>query len=150
MPAVEVFVSYARVDAPHLDSMTAQLSLLRRQGLIDVWHDGRILPGADWRQDIADHLTQADVILLLISADFINSDFCWSVELHEALNRTDAIVVPVIVRPCLWSEAPFARLGVLPSGGRAVTTWPNPDEAWLDVASGLARLITSLPGRSPT
>jgi len=149
MPAVEVFVSYAHEDANQLDALSAQLSLLRRQGLIDLWDDGRILPGADWRQDIEEHLNRASVILLLVSADFLNSDYSWSVELAQALKRTDAIVVPIIVRPCLWQDAPFGHLNALPSEGRAVTTWTNPEEAWLDVASGLANLIKTLPSHPP-
>jgi TIR domain len=145
VPAAEVFVSYAHEDANHLGSLSAQLSLLRRQGLVDLWHDGQILPGTDWRQDISKHLTQANMILLLVSADFLNSDYCWSVELDHALHRSDAIVVPLIVRPCLWQEAPFAHLQALPTEGRPITTWPNAEEAWLDVASGLATLIHALP-----
>jgi len=147
VPAAEVFVSYAHEDAVHLGSLSAQLSLLQRQGLVDLWYDGRILPGADWHQDIAAHLTSANVIVLLVSADFLASDYSWSVELDHALHRSDAIVVPIIVRPCLWQDAPFAHLNALPSEGRAITTWSNQEEAWLDVASGLAALIKALANR---
>jgi TIR domain len=147
MSAVEVFVSYAHEDADHVVSLSKQLALLQRQGVVDLWHDGRILPGSEWEKDIAEHLSSANVILLLVSADFLNSDYCWGVELQQALKRTDAIVVPVITRPCLWTDAPFAHLNALPSEGRAVTTWENPEEAWLNVASGLATLIGSLPAR---
>src|SRR5947209_7093010 len=99
---VEVFYSYAHKDESFRVKLETHLSLLRRQGLISTWHDRHILPGADWAQAIDTHLEQASVILLLISADFLASDYCYGLEMTRALERDqakEARVIPIVLRP---------------------------------------------------
>ena len=113
------------------------MSALRREGLIQSWHDREILPRADWNTEIDDAVTRADIVLLLVSADFIASEYCSRVEFTRALERHDkreATVLPIIVRPCDSQNTHVARLQTLPRDARAVTTWANRDEAWTDVA----------------
>ena len=101
-------------------------------------------------EEIDRNLEAADVILLLVSADFISSDYCYNLEMQRALERHntgDAIVVPIIVRNVDWHDAPFARLQALPRNGKAVTTWDDRDTAWRDVSEGLKRLINEIQGR---
>jgi internalin A len=141
-----VFVSYAREDEEHLRSLEPHLATLVRKQAISVWHDAHILPGADWEREILERLERADVVLLLVSASFMASDYVWSVELEQALERHRAglaVVIPIIVRPTLWRNTPLRSLNALPLGGKAVTTWANQDEAWVDVAAGIERLLAS-------
>jgi len=125
------------------------LAGLQHEGVLIPWHDGKIQPGHDWRMEIESRLREADVVLLLISADFLSSEFCNSVELAEAMQRSDrggAAVIPIILRPADWSGAPFARLQVLPAGGRPVTMFADADEVFADVARSIRQ---RLAGRVP-
>src|SRR6266700_6316912 len=93
---IEIFISYAHADEPLLRQLETHLSLLKRQGLISLWHDRQIVAGTDWAQTIDTHLEQAAVILLLISADFLASDYCYGIEMARALEREQAGQVQVI------------------------------------------------------
>ncbi len=114
--------------------------MLRRRGIISDWHDRRIGAGSEWKDQIDRNLELAHVILLLISADFLASDYCYDIEMKRAMERhktKDARVIPVILRPCDWRDAPFGELQAVPKDARPVTAWSNEDEAWLDVAQGI-------------
>jgi hypothetical protein len=144
--ATTIFYSYSHQDEDLKDKLDAHLSSLRREGLIRTWHDRRISPGSDWAAEIDEHAATADIFLALVSADFINSDYCWGAELTQALARHargEATVVPVIARPVDWRNTPLGSLQALPKDGRAVTTWGNRDEGWTNVATGLRTLIHS-------
>jgi tetratricopeptide (TPR) repeat protein len=144
---VEVFYSYAHEDEAFCNKLETHLSLLQRQGLITSWHDRHILPGTDWSQAIDEHLERASVILLLISADFLASDYCYGIELQRALQRhqaNEARVIPILLRPVDWNSAPFAYLQVLPTDAKPITKWRNRDEAFADVAAGIRRVIEDL------
>src|SRR5262245_55444860 len=132
---IEIFFSYAHEDESLMNEVRRQLVIFDRQGLITKWHDRRILPGSDWRGQIDHRLRHSDVILLFISPDFFESDYCYEAEMTEAMGRHQAAsarVVPIILRPCAWRNAPFAALQVLPTDARPLSTWPNRDEACLD------------------
>lgn len=133
----KVFFSYSHVDEVLRDRLEVHLSLLKRQGLIESWHDRRITAGSDLDAAISKNLEEANVILLLVSADFIGSEYCYSREMARALERhreNTARVIPVILQPCDWHGAPFGKLLAAPKDGKAVTTWPNQEEAFTDVA----------------
>lgn len=139
-----LFCSYAHEDRVLLEEVRKHLSVLERSGLIAGWDDRAITAGSDWEGRILDALERADVILLLISADFLASDYCWDVEMRRALVREaarEALVVPIILRPCDWAGAPFARLQCLPQDGRAIVSWSPRDAGYLDVAEGLRRAL---------
>src|ERR1700676_3203657 len=146
-PPVEVFYSYAHEDEALLAELEKHLSLLRRQGVISGWHDRHIAPGTDWAQAIDEHLERAAVILLLVSADFLASDYCYGIEMQRALERHqahEAAVIPILLRAVDWHSAPFAHLQALPTDAKAITTWPNQDEAFADVAAGIRRAVEDL------
>ena len=127
---IKVFLSYAHEDEPLLRKLETHLSLLKRQGLISIWYDRQIVPGTNWAKAIDQRLEQASIILLLVSADFLASDYCYQVEMKRAMARHEpgeARVIPIVVRPCDWSHAPFAMLQSLPRDGKAITTWDNRD-----------------------
>jgi len=141
---LSVFISYAHEDELLRQQLEDHLSLLRRQGLVADWHDRQIMPGAAWAQEIDEHLEAASIILLLISASFLASDYCYEIEMQRALEyhkRGKARVIPIILRPCDWRKSPFAHLQCLPRDGKAVTIWQNSDEAFLTVAQGLRQVI---------
>ncbi|HKI07635.1 MAG TPA: M4 family metallopeptidase [Nitrososphaeraceae archaeon] len=123
------------------------MSILRRSGLITEWYDRDITAGEEWRKAINENLEKADIILLLVSSDFIASDYCWGKETLRALERHDkqeARVVPIIVRPVDWSGAPFGKLQALPENGKAITLWSNRDSAWVNVTKGIRKDIGSI------
>jgi hypothetical protein len=135
-----VFFSYSHVDEALRDQLEKQLALLKRQGIIDTWHDRRIGAGADFAQEIDEHVNSDDIILLLVSADFLDSDYCYDREMRRALERHEAggaVVIPVILRPCDWVHAPFGKLNATPPDGRPITKFADRDEALLEVAKAV-------------
>ena len=147
-----VFYSYAHEDEGLRRQLEAHLSALRRQGEIAEWHDRQIVAGSDWARDIDAHLDSADVVLLLLSADFIASDYCWGVEMRRALERHEAgeaVVIPVILRPVDWQIEPLSRLQAVPRDGRAVTRYRNRDEAWTEVVTAIRRAVTRMGATEP-
>ena len=154
---VSLFYSYAHEDEALRDELAGHLKILERRGLISAWHDRQIVPGQAWGQAIDKHLTQADLVLLLVSKDFIGSDYIWGVELAQALQRQQAQqceVVPILVRavdidPADADDLPFLKLQALPPDLKPVTSWPNRDEAWTQVAKGLRATVGLIRSRRP-
>jgi internalin A len=147
VPAKAVFFSYSHKDETLRDELETHLKLLQRQGVISTWHDRRILPGSEWDHEIDHHLERAKIILLLVSADFIASNYCWEKEVEVAMrrhNEREAVVIPVMLRACDWNSAPFARLQGLPREMKPVTTWADRDAAWTDVAKGIRAVAEML------
>jgi internalin A len=147
--ALRLFYSYSHKDETLRDELETHLKLLQRQGLIKPWHDRRILPGDDWVSDIDDNLNRADIILLLVSADFMASDYCYDIEMTRAMERHEsgeARVIPIILRPVDWRDTPFNKLSWLPQNGTPVVQWDNRDAAWLNVETGLKQVVESLKG----
>jgi hypothetical protein len=141
-----VFFSYSHKDEVLRDQLEVQLTMLKREALIETWHDRRITAGEDLGSSILSSLDDADVILLLVSPDFLASEYCWGVEVSRAMARHEAgkaTVIPVILRFCEWQKAPFGKLLAAPKDGRPVSNWPDRDEAFLDVA----RMIRSALGK---
>jgi internalin A len=148
---LRLFYSYSHKDEAARDELETHLKLLQRTGLIAPWHDRRIEAGDDWKTQIDENLERADIVLLLVSADFIASEYCYEIEAKRALerHRTHATrVVPVIVRDVNWKLAPFAELQALPRDGKAVELWPNRSSAWRDVSEGIERIAGDLRKRS--
>ena len=144
---IEVFFSYSHRDEALRDELAKHLYLLERQGIITRWHDRRITGGTEWAGAIDAHLRTADIILLLVSADLLASDYCYDIEMQQVMTRHDAglaRVIPVIMRPVDWHSAPFGKLQALPKDGRAITSWPNQDEAFSDIARGIRSIAEEL------
>ena len=141
----ELIFIYARYDEKLLNPLLKQLSPLKSQGLISGWYDREIVAGRDWEYEIDKHLNIASIILLLISPDFIASSYCYGREMKRALERQalgEARVIPIILRPVIWRYAPFGKLQALPKDAKPVTTWPNRELAYLDIALGIQKAIT--------
>jgi hypothetical protein len=119
--ALKVFVSYSHIDEELKDAVLRHLKPLERMNLINEWHDRKLLAGDAWGNEINRNLEEADIVLLLVSIDFINSKYCYDVELDRALERHaegTCRVVPIILRGCLWQHTPFAKLQALPRDGK--------------------------------
>jgi hypothetical protein len=126
------------------DELEKHLAVLQRQGVITSWHDRKIGAGSEWEKQIDTHLDTAHLILLLISADFLASDYCYDVELKRAMERHEAgqaRVIPIILRNVDWQGAPFGALQALPINARPITSWENRDDAFADVARGIRAAI---------
>ncbi|HET9408807.1 MAG TPA: TIR domain-containing protein [Candidatus Sulfotelmatobacter sp.] len=145
--AIEIVFSYSHKDETLRDELEKHLSVLNRSGIVSGWHDRRITGGTEWEPKIDEHLATADVILLLVSPDFIASDYCYDKEMKLAIERhehREARVIPVILRPCDWRGAPFGKLQGLPKDMRPVTSWSSQDEAFTDVAIGIRKVAEEL------
>ncbi len=152
--AIEVFCCYAREDTKLLDELRTHLSSLQKQKMIEVWYDGDIRAGKEWDQEIRKHLNNAKIILLLISSDFINSDYCYHTEMQQALERHkrgEARVISVIVRPTAYwknissGDIKLGDLQVLPIDAKPVTKWTDDhDSAWEVVVGGVKETINEV------
>jgi hypothetical protein len=124
------------------------LSSLERQKVITSWHDRQIMAGEEWKKEIDNRIQTADIILLLISPDFIASKYCYEVELPVAMARHEAggaCVVPILMRPVAdWENLPFAKLQLYPTEGRPITRWRDEDDAFVDVVKGIKKAVSQL------
>ena len=151
--SVEVFFAYSHSDTKLRDQLEMHLAPLKREGLIKAWHDRKIAPGTAWQQQIDLHLESARIIILLISADFLNSDYCYCDEMQKALRRDRlgvARVIPVIARDADWQTSPFSKLQALPSkDGRIwpIKRWADRDAALTSVAASIRRTVKELAGK---
>lgn len=135
-----VFFSYSHADGALRDQLEKQLAMLKRQGVIETWHDRRIGAGQEIHSSIDEHINTDDIILLLVSSDFIASDYCYDVEMQRAMERhgnKEAVVIPVILRACDWHSAPFGKLKAVPLDGKPITQWTDIDDAMLQVAKAV-------------
>jgi hypothetical protein len=147
---IKIFFCYAHEDDDLRKQLATHLSHLRRLRYITGWFDRDIQAGTDWEHEIETRIDAASIILLLISADFIASDYCYTVEMQRALEKQKAgtaHVIPIILRPAMWEDPPLSDLQALPTGKKPITQWANQDEAWLDVAQGIRELVKTLLSR---
>lgn len=143
LPTLTVVLSYSHKDESLRDELDAHLAVLRRLNIVETWHDRKLIPGQGWDQRIREMIYAADVILLLLSSDFFNSDYCYDEEMRIALERHErgeAVLVPVLARPCQWKQTDIASIHGLPKDMRAVSLWEDRDLAWNDVAEAITKI----------
>jgi TIR domain len=142
-----VFFSYSHADETFRNELEKQLSMLKRQGIIETWHDRRIGAGEEIDKSIDERINRDAIILLLVSPDFLASDYCYDIEMKRAMERHlegEAVVIPVILRHCDWHPAPFGKLNATPPDGKPITKWADRDEAFLEVAKAVRGAATRL------
>jgi tetratricopeptide (TPR) repeat protein len=147
VPPLKVFISYSHKDELLRERFLIHLRQLRREGLIELWHDRCIVAGGDWAGTIDENLNSAHIVILLVSADFLASEYCHDVEMKRALkrSRTEATrLLPVILKPCDWQTSLFAKCQALPKEGKPVVDWATEDHGFDDVIKGLRRCIAEL------
>jgi TIR domain-containing protein len=123
--AYEVFISYSHQDQTLRQKLENHQANRKRQNIIAAWYDGDITSGTEWQPQIMEHLNSAQIILLLISDDFMASAFHYSIEMTSAIDRHDANqarVIPIILRPVDWTGAPFEKIQALPP---VASLWPT-------------------------
>lgn len=148
--AIDLFFVYSHKDEKHRREIEKHLSVLKSQGLINAWHDRMIPVGSDWHHQISTHLDKASIVLFLVSADFLASDYINGVEMKRALELAAqgcAVVAPIILRSCDWSAGPLGKFQALPRDARPVTQWPNRDDAYTDITKRLRQLVGELHPR---
>ncbi|WP_204152250.1 GUN4 domain-containing protein [Leptolyngbya sp. CCY15150] len=146
---IEVFISYSKQDKALRDGLLSHLRPLEGAGII-TWHDRQILPGTQWDAEIKARLNAADIILLLISADFLDTDYCTQVEIPAALRRHkagEAIVMPVILRSCAWRFTPLAPIQAYPEKAKPIVSWDHIDEAYTNVVDSVDLAATKIKER---
>ena len=150
MGPISLFYSYSHRDEAFRQELEAHLSFLRRGNLIAEWHDRKIDAGDEWKAQIDHYIGTADIVLLLVSADFIASDYCWGEEMTKALarhERGEARVIPVILRPCRWTRTPLGKLQAVPKDAKAISEWSSRDAAFDDIATAIERTVEELRER---
>lgn len=144
---VSIFISYAHKDETFKDELRTHLKPYERVNIVKVWDDRSIIPGEEWDQEIKNHLEQSEVILFLISPDFMASGYIDEVEVKKAMNRHNerkTRIVPIVIRPSNLKLLPLNHFQAVPKNAKPVTTWQDRDEAWLDVTSQLGNLFNAL------
>jgi hypothetical protein len=144
MKAKKVFISYSHKDEFYREELEKHLISLKRNGLVETWTDRKILPGEEWENQIHSELENADIILLLVSSDFLASNYCYEVEGQKALAQHEAglsIVVPLILRHCDWKDTPFGKFQGLPTDAKPVKEFADLDNAFLSIVTQLKKII---------
>ncbi|EBI2895313.1 toll/interleukin-1 receptor domain-containing protein, partial [Salmonella enterica subsp. enterica serovar Agona] len=142
--------SYSHADEALRNELEKHLSPLKRTGKITTWHDRRIVPGQEFERQIDHYFSQADIILLLISSDFIASDYCYQVEMKNALerhNRGEAVVIPVILRDCAWHQLEFGSIMAATTDGKPITKFASHDEGYVQVVEAISRAIAQMEAK---
>ncbi|MCK5058587.1 MAG: AAA-like domain-containing protein [Candidatus Aminicenantes bacterium] len=148
LKGVKIFIMYSHKDENLKQRLEIHLTTLKHKGFINIWHDGKGIPGEDWDKSIKKEMETSDMILPLVSPDFLVSEYIINVELKEAMElhtRGKAEVIPVILRDCDWKSVdPLRKLKVLPEKGKPVKNtkfWSNDDEAFTDILAGIKKAI---------
>ncbi|MEE4538277.1 MAG: toll/interleukin-1 receptor domain-containing protein [Erythrobacter sp.] len=145
---MKAFISYSHQDSHALERLHVHLASLKREGRIEAWYDRDILAGDELDAEIAEQLESCELFLLLVSPDFLASNYCVETEMNRALERHDARqarVVPIIIEPCDWASSRLRALKALPRDGKPISEWTNKNTAYLDVIQELRRILTHEP-----
>jgi len=114
----KLFYCYAHEDKVLRNKLDRHLSTLKRHYNLTNWHDREILAGQEWEKEVGEQLNSADIIILLISPDFMASEYCYNKEMQRALERHaegSCLVIPILLRPTHWEREPFGKLQLLPT-----------------------------------
>lgn len=144
MSNLKVFISYAKEDRKYMYELSMHLTGLIRTGLIETWSDLAVLPGTVYESEIISQLETADIIIFLVSADFIASDYLQDIEIKKAIDRYEngeVAIIPVIIRSCDFTSTPLYKFQVLPENAQPISTWEDKDWAWLEVVTSIKKVI---------
>ena len=143
---ISIFISYAHADAAFLDELQKFLKPDVRNRIISVWTDRDITAGAKWDEWIKTRLKESEIILFLVTKDFLASDYIHNTEIKAAINNNNVINIPIIIRPILMSQLELNCFQVIPTGAKPIVEWPNPDNAWVDVLKALQLVFSKING----
>ncbi|WP_197279475.1 toll/interleukin-1 receptor domain-containing protein [Devosia sp. A16] len=141
---IKLFLSYSHKDIAIAERLLQHLEPLRRMGILESWNFRELKPGDEWDKKIKTELSQSEVIVMLISVDFINSSYISDIEVETALGKhrdNSAVIIPVLARNCLWKTSPLGELQALPQGLKAMISWTDLDDACVDVVNGIRTIV---------
>lgn len=144
---IRVFISYSHADEQYMQELRSHLIHLKRQGIIEIWDDSQMMSGQSWTETINRELEQANIILMLVSSDYLASDYIYEKEMELAIKRHETgqvIVIPIILRPTDWMSSPLARLPALPKGAVPISQRRDRDQAWVEVVKDIRQIIDTL------
>ena len=150
MQTLKTFLSYSHEDKRLRKKLRNHFAPLRHQGLVSWWDDGGLQVGEHIDSVTRAALERTDVFLLLVSPEFLSSEYCWGVEMKHALERHragTALVLPVITKPCYWKESPLGELLVAPTDGRPISSWSPRDAGWADATRLMLQAIIAFRGK---
>lgn len=142
---LNTFLCYAREDRRTVEALKKHLTVYHRNGLLNIWSDINILAGADWDATIKEQLKQSDIILMFISADFINSKYIEEVEIKKALQRhndNEAVIIPIITRSCHWEDYfEIGQFQALPENARSIASisTQHQDDVLFEIVSSIRK-----------
>lgn len=150
---LKVFVSYSHLEKRSYKNLEDHFGQLKRDELVELWYDGMINPKVGWDADIKNNLRDSDIVILLVSAGFLNSYYCCEVEMKLAMKRTGtrklpkgtrrAVVIPVLLRPCDWETCAFAKFDPLPKEIEYVDgSRLHQAHAWVEVVTRVRELAS--------
>lgn len=149
--SIKVFISYSHKDESFKEELVEHLSSLKRNNIIDLWHDRCITAGAEWKNEIDSNLADSNIILFLVSSSFLASDYCMNKEAKQAMEQHDnqqSILIPIILRAVDWHEEEISRFQALPKDAKPINSHNNKDEAWLDVVNGIKKTLETMKKKS--
>jgi hypothetical protein len=150
---IKVFISYSHENETERNVLEKHLAVLKRDGHIDTWYDRRILAGAGLHGEIDKNLLESTLVLLLVSPDFLASDYCCSIEMQTALTRRQqgiTWVIPIIIDHCDWLHTPLKELRACPEDGKPVSDYPNPNKAFNEITNDIRRVIEEIKQKQAT
>lgn len=143
----KLFISYSHVDKNDREQFQKYLAMLHRQEIVESWTDQEIVVGDEWEKELLQNLRDSDVIVFLVSQDFLSSSYCYEIEMQIAFEMHDAgkaAVVPILIRDCDWQASPISKFQVCPSGAEPVHDWEKNEKAWMDVNKHIRSLIEKI------
>jgi len=144
MKKLQLFISYNHKDDDSRQELDKWLVNLREKGLIDEWHDGNLIPGDHLMSKISEKMDEADIILLLLSQDYLASKSCRD-EMNYALGVTQKKrVISIVLKDCTWQETGCKDLLALPKDGKPLAGWVSREEAWHSVYEGIKKVVDEL------
>jgi hypothetical protein len=141
---IKIFLSYSHRDEDIKSELDIHFSPLKRSGKVQVWNDRDISAGEEWNAEIMKELEEANIILLLVSANFIASNYIWEKELSRAMQRHErgeARVIPIFAKECVFEDMPFAKLQGLPKNAKPIATFTDRDVAYTEIVKAIRNLI---------
>jgi hypothetical protein len=150
MNKVTIFISYSHEDEIYKDKLEKHLSILKRNNVIETWHDRKIIPGEEWDKKIKEELENAQIILLLVSVDFLSSNYCYDIEIKRAVEKHEngeVVLIPIMLRKCDWNETSFSKIQALPKNAMPVKNFEDEDEAFSSIIEGIKLSIADLKKR---
>lgn len=144
----KLFYSYCQQNKNERKELEKYLNMLVQNEMIEGWYDGNILPGENWNAKIDINLEQADIVVFLVTAEWLASDPCkteWETAKKWCKSQTNKVLIPIIATPCPWTDySDMSLYQALPETANPVSLWSNKEQAWLNIYNGIKSVIESL------